>query len=55
MIYGEDPLRRRPEKSAAAGAVGLRNTTISRYEEDKIPRPLEYLVFLCRKNRVSPT
>lgn len=40
---------------AAADAVGLRNTTISRYEQGKIPRPLKYLVFLCRKNRVSPT
>ncbi len=40
---------------AAADAVGLRNTTISRYERGKIPRPLKYLVFLCRKNRVSPT
>lgn len=40
---------------AAADAVGLRNTTISRYEQGKVPRPLKYLVFLCRKNRVSPT
>ncbi len=40
---------------AAAEAAGLRNTTISRYEQGKIPRPLKYLVFLCRKNRVSPT
>ena len=40
---------------AAADAVGLRNTTISRYEQGKIPRPLKYLVFLCRKNRVNPT
>ncbi len=40
---------------AAAVAVGLRNTTISRYEQGKVPRPLKYLVFLCRKNRVSPT
>ncbi len=40
---------------AAAEAVGLRNTTISRYEQGKIPRPLKYLVFLCRKNRVNPT
>ncbi len=40
---------------AAADAVGLRNTTISRYEQGKIPRPLKYLVYLCRKNRVSPT
>ena len=40
---------------AAAEAVGLRNTTISRYEQGKIPRPLKYLVYLCRKNRVSPT
>ncbi len=39
----------------AADAVGLRNTTISRYEQGKIPRPLKYLVFLCRKNRVNPT
>ena len=39
----------------AADAVGLRNTTISRYEQGKIPRPLKYLVYLCRKNRVSPT
>ncbi len=39
----------------AAEAVGLRNTTISRYEQGKIPWPLKYLVFLCRKNRVSPT
>ena len=39
----------------AADAVGLRNTTISRYEQGKIPRPLKYLEFLCRKNRVSPT
>ncbi len=39
----------------AAEAAGLRNTTISRYEQGKIPRPLKYLVFLCRKNRVSPT
>ena len=40
---------------AAGDAVGLRNTTISRYERGKIPRPLKYLVYLCRKNRVSPT
>ncbi len=40
---------------AAAEAVGLRNTTISRYEQGKIPRPLKYLIFLCRKNRVNPT
>ncbi len=40
---------------AAADAVGLRNTTISRYEQGKIPRPLKYLVYLCRKNRVSAT
>ncbi len=40
---------------AAADAIGLRNTTISRYEQGKIPRPLKYLVFLCRKNRVNPT
>ncbi len=40
---------------AAAEAVGLRNTTISRYEQGKIPRPLKYLEFLCRKNRVNPT
>ncbi len=40
---------------AAADAVGLRNTTISRYEQGKIPRPLKYLVFLCRKNRINPT
>ncbi len=40
---------------ADAGAVGLRNTTISRYEQGKIPRPLKYLIFLCRKNRVNPT
>ncbi len=39
----------------AAEAAGLRNTTISRYEQGKIPRPLKYLVFLCRKNRVNPT
>ncbi len=38
-----------------AEAAGIRNTTISRYEQGKIPRPLKYLVFLCRKNRVSPT
>ena len=40
---------------AAADAVGLKNTTISRYEQGKIPRPLKYLVYLCRKNRVNPT
>ena len=39
----------------AADVVGLRNTTISRYEQGKIPRPLKYLLFLCRRNRVSPT
>ncbi len=40
---------------AAADAVGLRNTTISRYEQGNIPRPLKYLEFLCRKNQVNPT
>ncbi len=39
----------------AADAAGIRNTTISRYEQGKIPRPIKYLVFLCRKNRVNPT
>ncbi len=38
-----------------ADAAGIRNTTISRYEQGKIPRPIKYLVFLCRKNRVNPT
>ncbi len=47
--------RGRLTQLAAADAVGLRNTTISRYEQGKIPRPLKYLVFLCRKNRVNPT
>ena len=39
----------------AADAAGIRNTTISRYEQGKIPRPIKYLVFLCRKNRINPT
>ncbi len=39
---------------AAADAVGLRNTTISRYEQGNIPRPLKYLLHLCRGNGVSP-
>ncbi len=47
--------RGRLTQLVAADAVGLRNTTISRYEQGTIPRPLKYLVFLCRKNRVSPT
>ncbi len=47
--------RGRLTQLAAADAVGLRNTTISRYEQGKIPRPLKYLVFLCRKNQMSPT
>ncbi len=38
-----------------ADAAGIRNTTISRYEQGNIPRPIKYLVFLCRKNRISPT
>ncbi len=38
-----------------ADAAGIKNTTISRYEQGKIPRPIKYLVFLCRKNRVNPT
>ena len=40
---------------ATADAAGIRNTTISRYEKDIIPRPIKYIEFLCRKNRISPT
>ncbi len=56
MSFGErlKLARGKLTQMVAADAAGLRNTTISRYEQGKIPRPLKYLVFLCRKNRVNP-